>query len=126
MNSHTENYTDSYQFENMLGAGHTTNETINMTHGGNMTFWINMSASFHEPVAGDRGYVRIILMDNETEIFNNVTSSDVMWSNMSNLSQKNLTVIIQSVGSDGTITGETVADYYVMELTTHVMWESEP
>ena len=125
MESHTENNSTSHQFNNVLGSGHTNNDTINMTHTGNLSFWINVSAFFHEPLLGEQGYVRIVLMDNNTEVFNNVTSTSIKWANMSNLTQKNLTVITQAVGSDGTITGESVADWYVVDITAHVVWESE-
>lgn len=125
MESYTTNYTSSYQFTNMMGSGHATNDTVNMSHAGNLSVWINVTAYFHEPVVGEQGSVRVILMDNNTEIFNNITSTDVEWANASNLSQKNLSVIIQAVGSDGTITGESVADWYVIEITAHVVWELE-
>jgi hypothetical protein len=125
MDNHTENYTTAYQFANMMGSGHGTNDTINMTHAGNMTVWINVTAYFHEPLVGEQGYVRVILMDNNTEIFNNQTSDEAEWYNVSNLTQKNLTVLVQSVGSDGTLTGAPVADWYSIQLTAYVVWELE-
>ena len=125
MMSHTENYTTSHQYSNMMGTGHGTNETVNMTHAGNLSVWINVSCFFHEPLIGEQGYVRVILMDNNTEIFNNETSDFVEWTNISNLTQKNLTVLVQSVGSDGTLTGSGVADWYTVELAATVVWESE-
>ena len=125
MMSHTETYNSSHQYNNVMGSGHGTNETLNMTHAGNLTVWINISCFFHEPWIGEQGYVRIILMDNNTEIFNNQTSESVEWTNNSNLTQKNLTVMIQSVGSDGTLTGASVADWYIVELTARVVWESK-
>ena len=119
---HTEYYNDSFQYNGIMGMGHTTNETLNMTHMGPLNVTIDVLAYFHDPIIGDQGYFNISLWEEDTLLYTNQTTQNVVWYYFGSLTGTNLTIVVQSVGSDGTLTGSPVADYYVLELTATVEW----
>lgn len=119
---YTGYYNDSYQYNGIMGMGHSTNETINMTHMGSLNVTMDIVAHFHDPLIGEQGYFNISLWDNDTLLYTNQTTENVVWNYFGSLAGTNLTIVVQSVGSDGTLTGSPVADYYILELTATVEW----
>jgi hypothetical protein len=121
--SHTEYYNDSFQFNSVSGMGHSSEETLNMTHNGSLNVTMDLIVYFHEPLFGDQGYVNVSLYEDDTLLFTNQTSESVIWNYSGVLNTTNLTVVVLSVGSDGTMTGAGVADYYILELEATVNWK---
>lgn len=121
--AYSQEYNDSFQYSNIMGMGHSTNETINMTHNGSLNTIMNITVYFHEPLIGQQGYLNVSLWENDTLLFTDQTSDNVVWVYNGTLLNENLTIVILSEGSDGTMTGSNVADYYVFELDATVLWQ---
>jgi len=123
----TENYTQSYQFNNLapMGMGFDNSTAWNNT---NMSVHVNitMNSGFHEPVLWDQGFVNVSVVDE---------NSTVLWTNQSNGGQHyfnltisdnythtgNLTFRVLAEGSDNA-TDEQVADWFVVRYDVYCEW----
>ena len=55
-----------------------TNETINMTHIGPLNVTMEIVAHFHDPIIGEQGYFNISLWENDTLLYTNQTTDNVV------------------------------------------------
>lgn len=109
----TTNDNHSYQYWNIQPMGHGNISEIPLNGSGELTFTLDLTGFFHESVLWERGYVNYtVSQGNETlfsvQIVQSEENYSAVWENVSG----NLTVEIQSTGSDDQ-TDNKPGDFYI-------------
>ncbi|MAH42582.1 hypothetical protein CL614_02555 [archaeon] len=116
-----EYWMDSFQYNNMAWSGH-SNQT-NLTFNNTGELFINGSVQcYFEDLGELRGYLNISLYINDTLLKNYYFQEYGEFNYTGHLSTNNITIVLQSVGSDSDPFSD-FADYYVFEIDADVVFE---
>ena len=110
----------SHQFWNVVPMSVGNSSSLNTSGGHFVNITLEFSAYFHEPVLWEQGYVNYTLTHNNDTVFTTtLTHTQETYSiNVTNLTT-NLTVTIQSTGSDDQTTPEP-GDFFIVKVNYRV------
>ena len=114
-----ETYSDYHVYENVMTMGHATSHEYNISGNQTMELYWNVTYRFEEPLIGESGYVNITLEKEGVALISEqytatTTTMSAMHYNNSNITGSDFTLVIQSVGSDHTLSGG-LQDYYEID-----------
>jgi len=111
---------DAFQYNNMMLSGH-GNQT-NLTFNNTGELFIEGSVQCYFEDFGDfRGYLNVSIYINNTIVGNYYFQESGVFNYTGNLLTNNITVVLQSVGSDSEPLND-FADYYVFEIGTEIVY----
>jgi hypothetical protein len=110
----------SHQFWNVVPMSVGNSSSLNTSGGDFVNITLELSAYFHEPVLWEQGYVNYTLTHNNDTVFTTILthSQETYYVNLTNLTH-NLTVTIQSTGSDDQTTPEP-GDFFIATVNYRV------
>ena len=112
-------YNETYIFQHALQIGHQSLVNHSLGNNSSMLYSFNVSYRFQDPIYAEPGHINITLISNESVLFSmEYTASSYTISNYSvvvqNMTLGDLTLKIESVGSDHTLMGG-LQDFYEYE-----------
>ena len=110
----------SHQFWNVAPMSVGNSSSLNTSGGDFVNITLELSAYFHEPVLWDQGYLNYTLTHNNETVFTVILNhtQETYYVNVTNLTH-NLTVTIQSTGSDDPSTSEP-GDFFIAAVNYRV------